>query len=245
MVVPCAGTALVSFGYNIDSGASCGLVGMGDVQNTDPLLGALADDGDGTYSHALLPGSPAIDAVPSCPPPADDQRGVARPIDGDMNGSAECDAGAFELGGSVGSTTTTIPSGSTTTTTVSGSTTTTTLQVGCLNEASLSSATCRIGELSKDTQAAAEPGRFADKLVKFLTKSTDKIGAAEEAVAIEKNKKARRQVSKARKFMRRYGKKTGSGKGAKTIVDDATRADLQARATDVTDDLTTVRDSLR
>jgi hypothetical protein len=54
-------------------------------------LDALADNGGGTETHALLPGSAAIDAgTPDCPPPATDQRGVPRPQ------GAGCDAGAYE-----------------------------------------------------------------------------------------------------------------------------------------------------
>jgi hypothetical protein len=56
------------------------------------MLAALADNGGPTQTHALLPGSPAIDAASDdCPPPATDQRGVSRPQ------GAKCDIGAFEL----------------------------------------------------------------------------------------------------------------------------------------------------
>jgi len=65
----------------------------------DPALGPLADNGGETLTHALLPGSPAIDAVPaiSCSVPID-QRGVLRPM---VRTSAEtpCDIGAFEFQG--------------------------------------------------------------------------------------------------------------------------------------------------
>ncbi len=61
----------------------------------DPLLGPLADNGGPTMTHALLPDSPAIDAG-SCTVDAD-QRGVARPQDGNSDGVAQCDIGAFEL----------------------------------------------------------------------------------------------------------------------------------------------------
>ncbi|CAA9454347.1 MAG: hypothetical protein AVDCRST_MAG01-01-4978, partial [uncultured Rubrobacteraceae bacterium] len=61
----------------------------------DPRLGSLADNGGPTRTHALLAGSPAIDAVPvgtnGCA--ADftaDQRGVHRPLGG------ACDAGSVE-----------------------------------------------------------------------------------------------------------------------------------------------------
>jgi len=67
------------------------------------LLGPLADNGGSTRTLALLAGSAAIDhVVTSCTDqqgsPLDvDQRGVTRPQDGDDNGVARCDVGAFEL----------------------------------------------------------------------------------------------------------------------------------------------------
>jgi len=52
---------------------------------------ALADNGGATKTHALVLGSPAIDAVETgCPPPATDQRGISRPQ------ALACDIGAFE-----------------------------------------------------------------------------------------------------------------------------------------------------
>jgi len=38
------------------------LTAAGDQVNTDPMLGPLQDNGGSTYTHALLTGSPAIDA---------------------------------------------------------------------------------------------------------------------------------------------------------------------------------------
>jgi hypothetical protein len=55
------------------------------------ILAPLADNGGPTLTHALVPGSPAIDAAPvdsDCP--ATDQRATARPQ------GAMCDIGAFE-----------------------------------------------------------------------------------------------------------------------------------------------------
>ena len=51
--------------------------GPGDQINTDPMLGPLQDNGGPTFTHALLPGSPAIDAGDPkfTPPPYYDQRG--------------------------------------------------------------------------------------------------------------------------------------------------------------------------
>ncbi len=73
------GTGLVtSLGYNISSDDGSGiLTGPGDQINTDPLLGPLQDNGGPTFTHALLPGSPAIEAGDPnfTPPPFYDQRG--------------------------------------------------------------------------------------------------------------------------------------------------------------------------
>ena len=63
----------------------------------DPLLGPLADNGGKTLTHGLLPGSMAIDAGHKAGCPEKDQRGYSRPADGDEDGTAECDIGAFEL----------------------------------------------------------------------------------------------------------------------------------------------------
>lgn len=86
----CAGV-ISSQGYNILSDASCALVGVGDLNNTNPLLGLLSSNGGPTQTHALLSGSPAIDqvALSSCTV-GTDQRGVARPQ------GASCDSGSYE-----------------------------------------------------------------------------------------------------------------------------------------------------
>lgn len=63
------------------------------------MLGPLANNGGPTPTHMPQSGSPAIDFVGGgCPPPATDQRGAARPVDGDNNSTVWCDAGAVEYG---------------------------------------------------------------------------------------------------------------------------------------------------
>jgi hypothetical protein len=89
------GTA-TSFGYNLSSDDGGGvLTGTGDLINTDPMLGPLQNNGGPTFTHALLPGSPAIDAGdPSfAPPPNFDQRGPG--FDRVVNG--RIDIGSFEV----------------------------------------------------------------------------------------------------------------------------------------------------
>jgi CSLREA domain-containing protein len=61
-----------------------------DLAAEDLGLGPLADYGGPTMTHALLAGSPAIDAANPDNCEATDQRGVSRPQ------GAECDIGAFE-----------------------------------------------------------------------------------------------------------------------------------------------------
>lgn len=101
------------------SGGDCVFGGQGGLQGTGSLvvsqnnwiedgschagfsgalaLEPLADNGGMTLTHALLAGSPAVDAVPasSCVFPTD-QRGMLRPV-GYSSQFPACDIGAFEL----------------------------------------------------------------------------------------------------------------------------------------------------
>jgi hypothetical protein len=95
----CAGILIDSLGFNVST-SNCNLTDPTDMPDTDPLVGPLQDNGGETFTHALLDGSPAIDFADNdfaCFGIAVDQRGVVRPIDGDGDGGAICDAGAFEF----------------------------------------------------------------------------------------------------------------------------------------------------
>ena len=93
----CRGS-LLSLGSNlVENGAGCTLAGSatGNLIGVAPLLGPLQFNGGETWTHALLPGSPALDSGNPAPGgdgacAAVDQRGVTRPQ------GARCDIGAFE-----------------------------------------------------------------------------------------------------------------------------------------------------
>lgn len=64
----------------------------------DPLLGVLQNNGGATETHSLQFGSPARDGGSNVGVQVTDQRGFARVFDGDGNGLATIDVGAFESG---------------------------------------------------------------------------------------------------------------------------------------------------
>jgi CSLREA domain-containing protein len=83
-----------SLGNNlIEDVTGCNITGdtTGNITGTDPALGALADNGGPTQTHAVMPGTPAYNAGRNAGCPATDQRGVARPQEG------TCEIGAYEF----------------------------------------------------------------------------------------------------------------------------------------------------
>ena len=87
-----------TLGHNLSDDATCNLDGEDDQDDVDDaVIGALADNQGPTLTHALLDGSPAIDAGDDDECPNNDQRGSIRPADGDGDTTKVCDIGAFEL----------------------------------------------------------------------------------------------------------------------------------------------------
>jgi CSLREA domain-containing protein len=82
-------------GVNASPDASCGFAAAGGILAPLRLL-AIRDNGGSTPT--LLPRirSPLIDAADASHCTSTDQRGVARPVDGDGSGAAACDIGAVE-----------------------------------------------------------------------------------------------------------------------------------------------------
>jgi predicted outer membrane repeat protein len=95
----CAGT-VTSDGYNLSSDSTCNFGSQGDLNNTNPMLGALGKNGGPTQTMALQKGSPALDAgnTAGCRDffgklLKTDQRGKRRPGGSETTG---CDMGAYE-----------------------------------------------------------------------------------------------------------------------------------------------------
>ncbi|MDG3002372.1 choice-of-anchor Q domain-containing protein [Paludisphaera mucosa] len=70
---------LDSLGHNLFSDVPAMVLDPTDLVGVAPLLGPLADNGGPTWTMALLPGSPAIDAGVAVAGVTADQRGVIRP----------------------------------------------------------------------------------------------------------------------------------------------------------------------
>jgi hypothetical protein len=92
--------AVTSHGYNLSSDGTCDFDRAGDLNDTDPKLGQLRNNGGPTKTLALLPGSAAIDSgnPNGCTDGKGnllktDQRGEPRP---DKEDSSGCDRGAYE-----------------------------------------------------------------------------------------------------------------------------------------------------
>jgi CSLREA domain-containing protein len=228
----CSGSGtLTSSGHNLDSGTTCGFTGPGDLVNVDPQLGPLQDNGGPTFTQALLAGSPAIDAGASdCPPPAADQRGGTRPVDGNSDGTAVCDIGAYEFGA-------TLPSNTTSTTT-----TTTTLP-SCPVEPTFTSIDCRLDALIGVLHTAVEPGPLRVGLENGLLKAKARSEQAKGAFDQGKTRRAKKGLGKARGGLGRFTARLHTRKARRQIPGDA-RASLEGAAVRLQSDIVVLRGSL-
>jgi hypothetical protein len=91
-VLNCDGPAMRTLGYNLIGDGTCIDATTGDLKNTAPLLGPLAENGSTIRSFLPLDGSPAIDGGDNTGCPRFDQRGYPRPI------GEDCDIGSVEAG---------------------------------------------------------------------------------------------------------------------------------------------------
>ncbi len=92
---------IVSLGGNVSDDSSCAnhFNASGDQNDSSPQLGILQLNGGLTPTHALAPSSPGIDVGNEVQCPAFDQRGIARPQDGNGDTTSTCDSGATEFVG--------------------------------------------------------------------------------------------------------------------------------------------------
>ena len=213
----CAGSGTsTSQGHNLDSANTCGFAGPGDLVDMDPQLGPLQDNGGPTPTHALLPGSPAIDAGGSdCPPPATDQRGFPRPVDGNDDGVATCDIGAYELGG-------TAP--------------------GCPKTPTFPSIDCRLDELIQTVQTAVGPGALRDGLGRILTRAKTQTGQAQQALANGKKRREKSMLGGASRSVGKFKGRLRSRRAQNQIPGDALDG-MKITADQLRHDLMTLRSS--
>lgn len=190
----CLGT-MTSLGSNLESGDTCGLGGTGDLRSAEPFLGALADNGGPTKTQALPAGSPAIDAGSGCP--STDQRGLPRPADGNGDGAAACDIGAYEY-----------------------------QPPGCATAATFASIDCRLAKLMGLLGGQVPAGALHDALAGALGRASGLVGQAEKAVGQGKNRGARRKLAQAIGALQKFERTLRSrrAKGLPAAVRDSLKA---------------------
>jgi CSLREA domain-containing protein len=194
----CAGGGTsTSQGHNLDSGNTCGFTDPTDLVNVDPQLGPLQDNGGPTPTQALSTGSPAIDVGgDDCPPPLTDQRGFSRPADGNGDGNATCDIGAYEFGAAP----------------------------PCAAGANFPSIDCRLGELIRTVQTVVPAGALRNGLGTILTRAKTQAGQAEQAMASGKRRREKALLARVNGSLGKFNARLRTRKAKKQIPGDALTA---------------------
>src|SRR5262249_20347535 len=172
---------VASSGNNLDGAASCALAAAGDLSRVDPVLGPLADNGGPTRTHALMAGSPAIDAGAGCP--ATDQRGMPRPRDRTGDGTALCDIGAFEFA---------VPPPTTTTT------------LGCAVAPTFESVRCRLAVLAAAVETHVPAGRVHDVLAATLARAATLVEQAAATAGQGKPRRPKQELARADRALHKF-----------------------------------------
>ncbi len=178
--------SITSTGHNlIQVPCTIGGDATGNLIGQVPALGALANYGGPTQTHALLPGSPGLDAAdPGVPGSgggaceATDQRGTTRP----QPGGGRCDMGAFELIPGEITTTTTTTTTLPPTSSTRATSTTTQPTAGCSTQPAgprFVSIDCRLAALVTRVNGATDVGALRTKLIGQLTQVTENEARAE------------------------------------------------------------------
>jgi len=146
-------------------------------------------------------------------------------------------------------TSTTVPTStsSTSTSTSTSSTTTTSLPGGggaCGPVPTLEQAACRLTALRTSLDGIGEAGKLRDKLVRWLTKASERVAGARQALDDVRARRARRRLGKARKLVRKVAKRLESRKGPRIVADGGARGTLSAYARTLETDLLALRDSI-
>ena len=237
---------LTSQGYNlVGNAADCTGVGVGthDLIGVAPQLDALATNSNAsgpTQTHALLLGSPAIDAGNPATPgsggdacTADDQRGVAR----GQTDAGPCDIGAYEAVPRPGTTTTTTAVSPTSTTT------STTLPM-CTAEPTprtFGSVRCRLDLLLARLGAEPGLGSLTPKLAQTVGLARSREADAEKLCRASNLKKTKKRLQQCGRALIQYVRRLKTAKK----TDPALRASLVVDGTSIKDGAKTLRGAVQ